>query len=107
MGQMKRAILKDLQSWLELSPLLRKPLVLRGARQVGKSFVVHDFCERNKLKCSEINFEKEPSLRKLFVEGHNSKTISLLESYFGHPLDSGTLLFLDEIQSSPEVFARL
>lgn len=85
----------------------RKPLVLRGARQVGKSFLVREFCKKLGLECLEINFEKEPSLRRLFPEGENSKTVSLLEAYFRTRINPQTLLFLDEIQAAPEVFARL
>lgn len=107
---MERYALKELKNWWD-SPKLgkrdRKPLVLRGARQVGKSFLVHDFCRREGIRCLEMNFEKQPSLRRLFVEGSNSNTIRLLEAHFQQPFDRNTLLFLDEIQSAPEVFARL
>lgn len=111
---MKRAAVYDLKLWLEREPSKRKPLVIRGARQIGKSYLVRDFCARSGLKCLEINFEKEPRLKKLFVEGPNSNTISLLEAHFGVPLQPSPgvthtpcLLFLDEIQAAPEVFARL
>src|SRR4051812_24959243 len=99
---MKRSALVDLKKWwgqphpskllakLSAQPLsqhlsqqsARKPLVLRGARQVGKSFLVRDFCKRENLHCLELNFEKEPSLKELFVEGDNSRTIALLEAHF-------------------------
>lgn len=105
---MKRTALEDLEHWWKKSEQSsRKPLVLRGARQVGKSFLVRDFCRRKNLSCAEINLEKTPSLRRLFVEGDNSKTISLLEVHFGKRLDANTLLFIDELQAAPEVFARL
>lgn len=104
---MERIALKALKNWLTVNPLTyRKPLVIRGARQVGKSYLVRDFCQKEKLTCFELNFEKEPSLRKLFVEGDNAKTIALLEAHLGRSLKDG-LLFLDEIQSAPEVFTRL
>ena len=104
---MERTALHDLKQWWRQTPVKRKPLIVRGARQVGKSFLVRDFCLRQGLNCFEINFEKEPGLRRLFVEGDNSRTISLLEPHFGEPLDSKSVLFLDEIQAAPEVFSRL
>ncbi|MEK7691775.1 MAG: AAA family ATPase, partial [Bdellovibrionota bacterium] len=107
MGFMYRDALTTLKKWWDSGPNLRKPLIIRGARQVGKSFLVRDFSERQRLRCLELNFEKEPSLRRLFVEGNNSKTIGFLEVHFGCPIDSNSLLFLDEIQAAPEVFARL
>ncbi len=107
---MERHALKGMNHWWnsgKSGKQNRKPLVLRGARQVGKSFLVHDFCQRNGLQCLELNFEKQPSLRRLFVEGSNSNTIALLEAHFQKSFDENVLLFLDEIQSAPEVFARL
>lgn len=104
---MYRKALEDLKKWWSPAHSPRKPLIIRGARQVGKSYLVGDFCARQGLTCCEINFEKEPSLRRLFVEGHNSRTISLLEAHFGKVLNQNSLLFLDEIQAAPEVLARL
>ncbi len=104
---MERLALSELSRWWKSKPGMRKPLILRGARQVGKSFLVRDFCARQGIQCLELNFEREPSLRKLFLEGHNSKTVSLLATHFGRALDPGTVLFLDEIQAAPEIFARL
>ncbi len=102
---MNRKHLKTLTLW-QASPH-SKPLIIRGARQVGKSFLVRDFCNSNQLNLLELNFEKTPSLRKLFVEGENQRTLSLLEAHFGRKIDATALLFLDEIQAAPEVLARL
>jgi predicted AAA+ superfamily ATPase len=44
----------------------RKPLVIRGARQVGKTSVVRNFAEANKIELVEINLEKKPELDKVF-----------------------------------------
>lgn len=104
---MERKAHSDLLKWWKSQFAMRKPLVIRGARQVGKSYLVRDFCKREGIELLEINFEKEPSLRRFFVEGHNSKTVELLKIHFGKQLDTTHLLFLDEIQAAPEVFARL
>jgi predicted AAA+ superfamily ATPase len=85
----------------------RKPLVLRGARQVGKSSLIRDFCAEEGLELLELNFERSPQLSGLFSSGPNARTISALELHFGKRLHERSLLFLDEIQATPEVFARL
>lgn len=111
---MERTALKELGDWWARGTAgTRKPLVLRGARQVGKSFLVRDFCKRRQIQCLEINFERDPSMRSLFVDGPNSRTLSLLQAHFGHSFEPQhlqahpALLFLDEIQAAPAVLARL
>ena len=93
-GSMERAIHTSIKAWWQRQER-RKPLVLRGARQVGKSFAVRDFCAREQLTLLELNFEREPSLRRLFVEGHNDKTLALLAEHFQRPLSDQTVLFLE------------
>lgn len=103
---MKRKYLKDLQAWIKGS--LCKPLVIRGARQVGKTWLVRHFAEEQNLQLIELNFEKRPELASFF-ETNDPKAILLnLESAFGVKIEpSKSLLFLDEIQAVPELFAKL
>jgi predicted AAA+ superfamily ATPase len=85
----------------------RKPLVIRGARQVGKSCLVSLFAEKRFSRFIELNFEKDPGDRSLFT-GSARKAIQLLELKYGRAIDlADTLLFLDEIQAAPEVFSKL
>jgi len=85
----------------------RKPLVIRGARQVGKSYLVSAFAEKNFSDYIEINFEKDHEIISLF-SGTPEQIIKLLELRFNKTIDiENTLLFLDEIQAAPEVFAKL
>jgi predicted AAA+ superfamily ATPase len=85
----------------------RKPLVIRGARQVGKSYLVSMFAEQNFSDFIEINFEKNQEVISLF-SGTPEKIIKLLELKYNKIIDiENTLLFLDEIQAAPEVFAKL
>ncbi|MCD4674627.1 MAG: AAA family ATPase [Desulfobacula sp.] len=85
----------------------RKPLVIRGARQVGKSYLVSMFAEQNFSEYIEINFEKDHEIISLFSETPE-KIIKLLELKYNKTINiETTLLFLDEIQSAPEVFAKL
>jgi len=85
----------------------RKPLVIRGARQVGKSYLVSMFAAENFPDFIEVNFEKNPEMTSLF-QGDVERCIRLLELKFNRKIDVGnTLIFLDEIQAAPEVFAKL
>jgi len=86
----------------------RKPLVVRGARQVGKTWLIRELSKNTEKKLIEINFERDPQIKSLF-EANNPKVILLnLEAYLGVKIvPSSSLLFLDEIQEAPEIFAKL
>jgi len=86
----------------------RKPLVIRGARQVGKTFLVRSFVKDYFENLVEINFERNPELSGIFKSNNPEKIIQLLELQFNTSVIPGkSLLFLDEIQAAPEVFASL
>ncbi len=86
----------------------RKPMVMRGARQTGKTWIVRDLARRHRLDLFEVNFERRPELASCFSSNDPVKVISLLEAAFGRPLlPESALLFLDEIQAAPHVFAAL
>ena len=61
---MKRFLMRDLLEWKDGS---RKPLVLRGARQVGKSYLIREFGNKYFEKYIEINFEKQKHLIPVFA----------------------------------------
>ena len=77
-----------------------KPLLLRGPRQVGKSSTVREF-GKSFANFVEVNFEKQPTLKKLFPEDIDvRRTCEQLGATLGVPIVPGkTLLFLDEIQA--------
>lgn len=86
----------------------RKPLVIRGARQVGKTYLVREFAEREFSNYIEINFDETPGKQELFLHENLDMVIELLSLETDTPVIPGkTLLFLDEIQRAPMVFARL
>ncbi len=86
----------------------RKPLVLRGARQVGKSTLVRQFAEHQGLNLNEINLEKHRSLDAVFKTLDLKKIVLELEGLLGCPvLGENRLLFLDEIQATPNALAAL
>lgn len=103
---MYRQALKQLTTWKTKNN--RKPLILRGARQVGKSYLAHEFARTNLEGIAEINFERKPELAALFSCNDPHKTVRLLELQLNTAIKPGkTLLFLDEIQATPEVLPTL
>lgn len=104
---MQRYVTQHLQEWL-LSDQ-RKPLLMRGARQVGKTWLVHNLAEHNKRELIEINFEKNPRLYNAFTKSNEPKII-LRNIELEMSLDinvENSILFLDEIQAFPELIAKL
>ncbi len=99
MAYYQRKIDNDLQTWKNAPK--RKPLLIRGARQVGKSSAVRKLGESFKYYV-EVNLEKQPSLNAFFTEDIDvKKTCANLSATMGIPiLPEETLLFIDEIQSS-------
>ncbi|MCF8125083.1 MAG: ATP-binding protein [Desulfotignum sp.] len=103
---MERSASQHLDNWLVEKN--RKPLVIRGARQVGKTWLVRDLATRHNLTLIELNFERNPSLADLFNTNDPRETLLNLESEFNTPIHpKTTLVFLDEIQAAPEIFAKL
>ena len=102
----ERKIDGELIEWKE--EYNRKPLLLRGARQVGKSSTIRHLGKTFKYY-AEVNFEKQPGLRRLFSQGNSVReTAARLGSVLNVPIVPGeTLLFLDEIQSCPEALKSL
>jgi len=94
-----RKILKFLEDWLKRSS--RKPLILRGARQVGKTCAVRIFAAKHFDSFIELNLEN-PEHERLFREPLSLIDFErILEIKFGKKIEGGkTLLFIDEIQNS-------
>lgn len=97
-----RKIYDRLIEWKNSSD--RKALLIKGARQVGKTTTIRDFGKRNYKNFIEINFEQMPLARQAFSGNLDAKTIVLNLSAMGYgPFEKGkTLVFFDEIQSCPE-----
>jgi predicted AAA+ superfamily ATPase len=103
---MKRAALKFLSKWKNSAS--RKPLLIRGARQVGKSFLVRQFAKEFE-HFIEINFEKD-SHAKILFQGDLAadELIQKINTYTEQKIIPGkTLLFLDEIQECEEAITAL
>ncbi len=103
--RMKRKALVTLQSWY--SGKNRKPLILRGARQVGKSTLVRLFAQENELELIEINFEKTLINSLTTSEINIEIIIQEIEYKTNKSLQKKSLLFFDEIQENPKAIAAL
>lgn len=102
---MKRSNLLYLEKWFLQKD--RKPLVLRGARQVGKTHLVRQFAETRKLDLIEINFEFQPEAMSLFESYDVVKIKNLIKLTYGKSLGLQSVLFLDELQAAPSMFKVL
>jgi predicted AAA+ superfamily ATPase len=86
----------------------RKPMVLRGARQVGKSTLVRRFAEQNGLVLNEINLEQHLYLDDIFKTLDMDSINRELDALVGRNIQSpGAVLFLDEIQATPHAIQAL
>ena len=106
MKYISRSIDKTLEEWKESTT--HKPLLLRGARQVGKSSAVRHLGTQFKY-FAEVNFESAKSIATFFKGDLDVKLISSkISNYIQVPIIPGqTLLFLDEIQACPEAIMAL
>lgn len=103
---MKRIVFQELKRWKE-SPQ-RKPILLRGARQVGKTYIVREL-GKNFPNFVEINFELLPDASKIFDRDLlPDRIIRDLSLFLGKKIEPGqTLLFFDEIQESPKAIQSM
>ncbi len=103
---MKREASDRLDHWINQPD--RKPLVLRGARQTGKTWIVRDLAKRHNRQLVEVNFERNPEFSVHFEDKDPKKILRNLSAELAVPiLLENTLLFLDEIQAAPQILATL
>lgn len=98
---MDRYAINELVKWKDARR--RKPLILEGARQVGKTWLVKDFAGKHYDNIAYINFEEQIYLRNLFETDFDvTRIISAIEAATHQNCIPGkTLIFLDEIQEAP------
>ncbi|MBQ7343404.1 MAG: ATP-binding protein [Clostridia bacterium] len=103
---MDRKIYKDLILWKQKSD--RKPLILQGARQVGKTYIVNYFAGKEYANSVYLNFEKDKGLVEFFADLTPEKIIKKISVYKRREIIPGhTLLIFDEIQACPEAITSL
>ncbi|MDY0017434.1 MAG: AAA family ATPase [Candidatus Delongbacteria bacterium] len=96
---------KSLKDWL--NSYGRKPVIIRGARQVGKSTLVRMFAKNEGLDLVEINLEKYLFMNEIFKTFDIPVILRELEGIAGKTFNEKSLLFLDEIQAVPNALACL
>lgn len=103
---MKRNAIKELYEWKENNG--RKPLVILGARQVGKTWLMKEFGKEAYKKCAYVNFEDNDDLRGLFEHDFDiQRIIANLQWATDVTIDEDTLIILDEIQEAPRGITAL
>ena len=97
---MYRNIIEKLKDWKNKKG--RKPLVLAGARQVGKTYILKEFGKREFANVAYINCDDNELAKNLFVKDYNMQRILLaIGAITGENIEAGkTLIILDEIQES-------
>ena len=99
MTMIYRKIFRDLKQWKDSSN--RKPLLLKGARQIGKSWAMEHFGKDNFEFTAKFDFDENPELCQLFEQTKDvSRLLKELSLFVDVPLEAGrTLLIFDEIQA--------
>lgn len=104
---MNRNLLKNLVFWKNDPE--RKPLVLKGARQVGKTWLMKEFARRNYSNFVYFSFDEDERLKSIFDENKSpARIVELLSFVAGEKILPGkTLIVLDEIQECPSALNAL
>lgn len=104
---LKRNAMQELISWK--SSEMRKPMVMRGARQVGKTWLMKEFGQSCYESCVYFNFDEEDELKSIFEINKNPhRIVELLSMIAGEKILPGkTLIIFDEIQECPEALNTL
>ncbi len=104
---MYRDKMNELKKWKESST--RKPLIIRGSRQVGKTWLMKEFGKQYYKKCAYINFDDNSRMNKLFDEDFDlDKIIQGLKIESNVNIEpENTLIILDEIQETPKALKAL
>ena len=104
---MKRNAIADLKKWKDDAE--RKPLVIRGARQVGKTWLMREFGQTCYDHFVYFNFDEEDELKSIFETNKNpQRIVELLSMVAGEKILPGeTLIIFDEVQECPEALNTL
>lgn len=103
---MKRDFEVYLAEWMNRKT--RKPLIVRGARQIGKTYTIEEFGKKNFDDVIMINFEEKPEFKSFFKSNDVSEILLNINAYFNkNVVPDKVLIFLDEIQQCPEAIISL
>lgn len=104
---MYRVAIEKLYKWKESKR--RKPLIIEGARQVGKTWLMKEFGSKAYANTVYINFDSNSRMAELFASDLNTDRLIMgLELYAGHKIEAdNTLLIFDEVQEVPRALSSL
>lgn len=103
---MKRQYEDKIQNWINDS---KKALLIYGARQVGKTYLIREMLKRNNISYFEVNFQEREDILNAIKDLSNAEDISMkLALYSDAPLIEGeSVIFLDEVQLYPEIITKI
>lgn len=106
-GRMDRDLMNDLKEWKSMPH--RQPLVLQGARQVGKTWLLYEFGRQSFNNVVYANFDEDPTLRAIFSEGYDLNNIlrGLQATTHEEIVPGKTLVIFDEVQQCPNALTSL
>ncbi len=104
---MKRKIYQELLNWKENN--IQKPLMVIGARQIGKTYIIDEFCKNEFENYIYINLLEHSEIIKIFNEEINTlDKFKRMKIYLDLDIDlKNTIIFFDEIQESEELISAL
>ena len=104
---MERNVIKQLVGWKQKKN--RKPLILNGARQVGKTYILQEFGKRYYQKVAYVNCDNNEMIEKIFAQDYHIERIVLSLSALLHVNiePANTLIVFDEVQENPVVLNSL
>lgn len=104
---MKRDLYDRLLAWKD--DVDRKPLIMKGARQVGKTWLITEFGNNEFDNCIILNCDKDPRIAEIFDHGFQvSQILADIEILSGQKIEAGkTLIFIDEVGEAPKALSAL
>ena len=104
---MKRKIYDELLEWKEKG--MQKPLMVIGARQIGKTYIIKEFCKKKFKNYIYINLFEQTEIIKIFDEEISTEEkFKRMKIYLDKDIDlKNTIIFVDEVQESEEIISSL
>ena len=104
---MNRKIYEELLKWKNSS--IEKPLMVIGARQIGKTYIINEFCKNNFKNYVYINLLEHSEIINIFKENiSTNEKYKRMKIYLNNDIDlESTIIFFDEIQESEELISAL
>lgn len=104
---MERKIYSELKKWKDSG--MKKPLMVIGARQIGKTYIIDEFCKKEFENYVYINLLEHAEIRRIFRQEINTlDKYNRMKVYLSNEIDvANTIIFFDEIQESEELISSL